>query len=325
MVIEYLVGEDLEGRILRERWIDETDVATIGIHVARGLAKAHAAGIVHRDLKPANIFLTRRDDGSLLAKILDFGISKFDGISGGGSTAEPDITACGTTLGTPQYMSPEQCTGKVPLDGRTDVWSLCAVLYELLAGEPAVSDAGGHIAMMQRIVREDIAPLRRRGSWVSPALARVIDAGLLRDREARIRDASTLAAKLHEAYPEAATHSSLQVGSLLRQAGAAQLAPQAQAQAQPQPPPAPAPPGLGDEAHDTFAELPTSEMLAATELALPPSEQEQSGARLAGRRTPPSSVPPESDRSDSEDVEIFARGSLPSEVVALRTARKRSR
>ena len=86
MVIEYLEGEDLEARLARERWISEKDTATIGLQVARGLAKAHAAGIVHRDLKPANVFLTERDDGSILAKILDFGISKF----------EPDASAGGS-------------------------------------------------------------------------------------------------------------------------------------------------------------------------------------------------------------------------------------
>jgi serine/threonine-protein kinase len=340
MVIEYLVGEDLETRIVRERWIDETDAATIGLHVARGLARAHAAGIVHRDLKPANVFLTRRDDGSLLAKILDFGISKVDALAaaGGGSGAEPEITAYGTTLGTPQYMSPEQCTGKVALDGRTDVWSLCAVLYELLAGEPAVSSAGGHIAMMQRIVREDVPPLRTRGSWVSPALARVIDEGLVRDRDGRIRDAATLAAKLHEAYPDAGTHSSLHVSSLhvgavLRPNDAAAVTPPQRAPQQPRShpqPQQPAPEDVRDDVHDTFAELPTSEMLAAGAIAMGPLEHpEQSGARLADRRTPQSSAPPssepQSDRGDSEDFEIFARGRLPSEVVALRSARKSSR
>ncbi|HEX3344152.1 MAG TPA: serine/threonine-protein kinase [Polyangiaceae bacterium] len=143
MVIEYLEGEDLESRLQRERWIGELDAATIGLQVARGLAKAHAAGIIHRDLKPANIFLTKRDDGSVLAKILDFGISKFEPERGPVSIVEPTLTAHGTTLGTPQYMSPEQCEGKVALDVRTDVWSLCTVLYEMIAGEPASPTRAG--------------------------------------------------------------------------------------------------------------------------------------------------------------------------------------
>jgi serine/threonine-protein kinase len=208
MVIEYLEGEDLEARLAREQWISENDTATVGLQVARGLAKAHAAGIIHRDLKPANVFLTKRDDGSILAKILDFGISKFEPSTGPVSLAEPTLTAFGTTLGTPQYMSPEQCEGKLALDGRTDVWSLAAVLYEMLAGEPAISDAGGHIAAMQRIVRADVDPLASRASWVSPALAAVIDAGLVRDREKRIPSAAAFIAKLLEALPDAGSRQS---------------------------------------------------------------------------------------------------------------------
>ena len=204
MVIEYLEGEDLEARLQRERWLGEKDAATIGLHVARGLAKAHSAGIIHRDLKPANIFLTRRDDESILAKLLDFGISKFDAEP---LLAEPTLTAHGTTLGTPQYMSPEQCEGKVPLDARTDVWSLCAVLYEMIAGEPAIPDTGGHIATMMRIVHEDIPPLARRASWATLKLASVIDEGLVRDRDRRIPSAMALAARLLAAFPEAGSRS----------------------------------------------------------------------------------------------------------------------
>jgi len=111
MVIEYLEGEDLETRLRREKWIALSDAATIGVQVARGLAKAHAAGIIHRDLKPANIFLTRHDDGSILSKLLDFGISKFDRLPDG-SEPEPTVTAFGTALGTPLYMSPEQWPGE---------------------------------------------------------------------------------------------------------------------------------------------------------------------------------------------------------------------
>jgi serine/threonine protein kinase len=210
MVIEYLEGEDLEARFARERTIDVLETATIGWQLARGLARAHAVGVIHRDLKPANLFLTKRDDRSPLAKILDFGISKLEAGKWAGSSgtcadggAEPTLTEHGTTLGTPQYMSPEQCAGKAEIDGRTDVWSLCAVLYEALAGEPAISDADGYVGAMQRIVSTDICSLAKRAPWVPQALARVLDAGLVRDREARIRDAATLACRLIDACPEA--------------------------------------------------------------------------------------------------------------------------
>jgi serine/threonine protein kinase len=201
MVSEYLIGEDLEKRLEREPSIPVAVATNIAWQVARGLARAHAVGVVHRDLKPANIFLTQRDDGSLLAKILDFGISKIDQrrsdrATGADERPDPTLTKHGTTLGTPQYMSPEQCTGKARLDARTDVWSLCAVLYEMLAGQPAVSDAGGFIAAMQRIVAGDIILLSKRAPWLPKELAAVVDRGLVRDRDGRTRSAESLSAEL---------------------------------------------------------------------------------------------------------------------------------
>jgi len=199
MVIEYLDGEDLDTRLLRERWIGDDETAVIGMQLARGLAKAHAAGVIHRDLKPANVFLTRRDDGRGLAKLLDFGISKLQPAS---DVVEPTLTGHGMVLGTPQYMSPEQCEGVVDVDGRTDVWSLAAILYEMLAGEPAVPPSGGPIATMQRILREDIAPLTARAPWVKAELAYLVDSGLARDRDERIADAATFALRLQRVFPE---------------------------------------------------------------------------------------------------------------------------
>ncbi|HEY6462414.1 MAG TPA: serine/threonine-protein kinase [Polyangiaceae bacterium] len=292
MVIEYLEGEDLEVRLQRERWISEEGTATIGLQVARGLAKAHAAGIVHRDLKPANIFLTKRDDASVLAKLLDFGISKFEPERGPASMVEPTLTGVGTTLGTPQYMSPEQCEGKLVLDVRTDVWSLCAVLYEMLAGEPAVSDQGGHIAAMQRIVRQDIAPLVSRADWVSPALAAVIDAGLVRDRERRIPSASAFVARLVTAYPSAAARPS--VTMMVHKTDISELGPVSEA------PPAmePAPETLADPAQ---APLPAPRLADTANPNTP--------------RPPSSANPP----SSEDGVAIFARGeALPRELLELR-------
>jgi serine/threonine protein kinase len=228
MVIEYLRGEDLEARLARERWIEAREAAAIAWQVARGLARAHEAGVIHRDLKPANVFLTRRDDGSLLAKILDFGISKLEPAkwvspSEEALQGEPTLTEIGTTLGTPQYMSPEQCRGAGGLDGRTDVWSLCAVLYEMLAGQPAISDAGGFVAAMQRIVAKDVRPLADLAPWVPEPLARVVHAGLTRDREARLRDVATLADRLLDACPEAGEHTA--IGAIEHPTDPSELAP----------------------------------------------------------------------------------------------------
>jgi serine/threonine protein kinase len=279
--------------------------------VARGLARAHAAGIVHRDLKPANIFLTRRDDGALLAKILDFGVSKYDSHDAG-TTVEPTLTELGTTLGTPQYMSPEQCVGKLALDGRTDVWSLCAVLYEMIAGEPAIPGGGGHIAAMQRIVRQGVAPLASRATWASDKLARLIDSGLVRDRNARIPDASTLAVRLLEQYPGAASHPSMSSG-LARPTDVSEL--------------------LATRAawvSTLVDEPPSAETIEANAATLPRTsgvaEREDAVATaappvLAGEGTRDSSEPP-----SGEDVEVFTRdkGGLPSELLALRSKRRRS-
>jgi serine/threonine protein kinase len=311
MVIEYLEGEDLETRLQRERWIGEPDTATIGLQVARGLAKAHAAGIIHRDLKPANVFLTKRDDGSVLAKILDFGISKFEPERGPLSIAEPTLTAHGTTLGTPQYMSPEQCEGKVTLDVRTDVWSLCCVLYEMIAGEPAISDLGGHIAAMQRIVRQDIPPLASRADWVTLKLAKVIDAGLVRDRDKRIPNAMTLAARLVDAFPDAGSRPSMT--AMVHQTDISELAPVTEA----------SPSTISDpnvRAAVAAASAPEPTPVPATapapraEVALPPKLADTGNP---GSAKPPSSHDPPSSNDDS--VAIFVRGEeLPRELQALR-------
>jgi serine/threonine-protein kinase len=200
LVIEFLEGEDLEQRLQQQRCLDTATVVTIGYQVARGLAKAHAAGVIHRDLKPANVFLTtRRDDDTLLTKLLDFGISKLreaDAVSG----VSDGITDPSVTLGTPQYMSPEQVQGIRPLDVRTDVWSLAAVLYECARGSAPFGDRD-YLEIMLAIARDDIPPLREVAPWVPRSLADIIHAGLARDREQRIPDAATFAKRLVDAYP----------------------------------------------------------------------------------------------------------------------------
>jgi len=314
MVIEYLEGEDLEARLQRERWIDTHDTATIGLQVARGLAKAHAAGIIHRDLKPANIFLTRRDEDALLAKVLDFGISKFDADLAAMSAAEPTLTAFGTTLGTPQYMSPEQCEGKVALDGRTDVWALCAVLYEMIAGEAAFPDVGGHIATMQRIVRADVMPLARRADWVPEKLAAVIDAGLVRDRDKRIASAAVLASKLVDAFPEAGSRPSITALGV-RPTDVSELGP---------PPPSEPPPStLSDPSVRAAAavEAPVPAPAPAPAAAPAPAPGPTPVGPLTQTANPPSSLEPPS--SNEENVAIFARGELPREIANLRRDKRK--
>jgi hypothetical protein len=122
VVMERLIGCSLADKLARDGLLAPGFAIPTFIDVARGLAAAHGKGAVHRDLKPANIFLC--DDG--VAKVLDFGMSKI-------ATAE-SLTQAGYTLGTPEYMAPEQCIGG-PVDGRTDVYACGVLMYEALTGD----------------------------------------------------------------------------------------------------------------------------------------------------------------------------------------------
>jgi serine/threonine-protein kinase len=206
-VSELLVGEDLEMRLAREVRLDAATVAVIGYEVARGLAKAHAAGVVHRDLKPGNIFLAERDGDVRITKILDFGVSKrrtLDEVLADGDVDGDGVnTAAGVTLGTPDYMSPEQAQGRPDLDGRSDIWSLGATLYEALCGHPPHEGGRSPVEVMMRIVGQDAPPLSTVAPWVPPALSAAVDAALVRDREKRTPDAATFARVLQLAVPGA--------------------------------------------------------------------------------------------------------------------------
>jgi len=203
LVTELLVGEDLEVRLAREQRLDAPKAAAIGYQVARGLAKAHAAGVIHRDLKPGNIFLAERDGGARVAKILDFGVSKRRTLDDVVVDADEEFTtAAGVTLGTPDYMSPEQAQGLADLDSRADVWSLAATLYEALSGQPPY-EGDSPVDVMTRIVREDARPLAVVAPWVPAELCEVVHAGLSRDRDERTPDAASFAEALAGTIPEA--------------------------------------------------------------------------------------------------------------------------
>ena len=122
VVMERLTGQSLADKLAREGLLAPAFAVRAFIEVARGLAAAHEKGAVHRDLKPANIFLC--DDG--VAKVLDFGMSKL--------AAAESLTQAGYTLGTPEYMAPEQCIG-ASVDGRTDVYACGVLMYEALTGD----------------------------------------------------------------------------------------------------------------------------------------------------------------------------------------------
>jgi len=122
----YVQGESLRDRLRRERQLPVADALRVAREAAQALQYAHEQGVIHRDIKPENLLLTR--DGNTL--VADFGIAR--ALGGGG---DEHLTETGLAIGTPAYMSPEQAAGDRGVDARTDVYSLAAVLYEMLAGE----------------------------------------------------------------------------------------------------------------------------------------------------------------------------------------------
>ncbi|MEP7123050.1 MAG: serine/threonine-protein kinase [Byssovorax sp.] len=133
MVMEYLEGNDLSQIVRASGALSVHEAVLYLLHACEAIGEAHSIGIIHRDLKPANLFLTRAADGTSTVKVLDFGISKTaeaEGAEGEGMS----LTKTTAVLGSPLYMSPEQMKSARSADARSDIWSLGAIVYELLTG-----------------------------------------------------------------------------------------------------------------------------------------------------------------------------------------------
>ncbi|HZO15644.1 MAG TPA: serine/threonine-protein kinase, partial [Polyangiaceae bacterium] len=203
LVMELLDGGDLGSRIQKLGRIPVGDAVRYAIEALRGLRRVHAAGIVHRDLKPENLFLVTGDDDLMHVKIVDFGLSKL--------VVEPDsrrltfemsarLTHEGAIVGTPLYMSPEQIEAVDEIDHRADLWSVGAILFEMLAGSPPFMDRS-YARLVMAICQRDPPDLARVNAEVSSALANVVVRALTRDREARVQSADELIEMLSACAP----------------------------------------------------------------------------------------------------------------------------
>jgi serine/threonine-protein kinase len=179
-VMPYVEGDTLRSRLDREKQLGIEETVEIGRDVAAALQYAHERGIVHRDIKPENILF----QGSQ-AVVADFGIALAVSHAGGAR-----LTETGLSLGTPHYMSPEQAVGDRELDARSDIYSLGAVLYEMLAGEPPHS-AGTAQAVISRIVMDEAVPVTQHRAATPPHVAATLRKALAKvpaDRFTSARD-----------------------------------------------------------------------------------------------------------------------------------------
>lgn len=164
-VMPYVDGESLRDRLVREKQLPVDDALRIGREVEDALDYAHAHGVIHRDIKPENILLEAGH-----AVVADFGVARAVDRAGGGRQTEPGIA-----IGTPAYMSPEQASGSTDLDGRSDLYSLGCVLYEMLAGQPPFTGPTNESLVQQHLtaVPPNVTVMRPSvPEWVATAINR---------------------------------------------------------------------------------------------------------------------------------------------------------
>ena len=193
IAMELLVGEDLAARLQRVPKLGGAGTCRIVAHVARGLSRVHSAGIVHRDLKPENIFLAREGDDEV-AKLVDFGIAKFEGRAG-------RRTQVGEVLGTPAYMSPEQTRCAQTIDARADLWSLGAIAFECLTGRLAF-DGGSLADIFARILVQPLPIPSHLAPELPPAFDSWFARAVSRDPEGRFADAREMSDALQRAFDD---------------------------------------------------------------------------------------------------------------------------
>ena len=187
IVMELLEGQTLRDLLAREAPLDPARAVSFMLQASAAVGAAHDAGMIHRDLKPANIFIEQRPNLAAVAKVLDFGVAKF-------AVEEQDddyktLTQVGAIIGTPRYMSPEQCSGAAPLTPASDVYSLGIILYEMLTGSVPFS-ANTPLALALKQVSEPPRPPHEIVASTPVELERVVLHALTKEPRARPADAN---------------------------------------------------------------------------------------------------------------------------------------
>jgi len=187
IAMEYLVGKDLNDEIDEKKHFEPEEAVDYGVQICEALACAHDQGVFHRDVKPANIFIP--DKGAL--KVVDFGIAR---------THDSTLTQDGALIGTPTYMSPEQFMGR-KVDGRSDLFSVGIILYEMLTGEkPFTGEA--LTTIMHHILKSDPTPPSELNYTVPDALSAVVMRALSKKPQDRYNDGRSMAAALRESLKD---------------------------------------------------------------------------------------------------------------------------
>jgi serine/threonine-protein kinase len=185
MVMEYLDGESLSARVTKESRMAPVAIGAVMMQLLEGLAAAHKAGIIHRDLKPDNIFLMKTKGGGDFVKIVDFGVSKFNAMSG---DSQMSMTRTGAVIGTPYYMSPEQARGAKESDHRSDLYSAGVVMFECVTGQvPFLADTFNEL--MFKIVLEPPPDPEKLVPGLDAEFAAIIRKGMAREPAHRYQSA----------------------------------------------------------------------------------------------------------------------------------------
>jgi serine/threonine-protein kinase len=187
MLMDLLEGETFGARLNRDGPLSLRDTVDVLLPVVSAVGTAHAVGVIHRDLKPENVFLARSPGGGLDVRVLDFGVAKLSAAAEQAMNESAACTDTGALVGTPYYMSPEQCFGEAEVDHRTDIWSIGVMLYEALSGVRPI-DGENVRRVLSRLLGEAITPIEVLVPNLPAPVVSLIGAMLSRDPTLRPRD-----------------------------------------------------------------------------------------------------------------------------------------